>query len=76
MDGGQYAISNFHHNSLLQKGKAIALPSAEIKIVRTEVKTPIEEFSHQVISCLIKLLLQRLTWNYLWLMDGHGLVPI
>ena len=38
-------LSQIHHNFTLRKGKAIALNSAEIKIVRTNAKTPFREFS-------------------------------
>ena len=47
---GDNAPSQIHHNGALQKGKAIALNSAGIKIVRTNAKTPCWEFSHDVIS--------------------------
>ena len=40
------------------------LNSAETKIVRTNAKTPGGEFSFDVISYLIKLLLQCVMWNY------------
>ena len=40
-----------------KKDKAIALNFAEIKMVRTDAKTPGEGFSHEVISYLIELLL-------------------
>ena len=53
---GDNMLSQIHHNSVLQKGKAIVLNSAEIKMVRTKAKTPIGEFSLWVISCLIELL--------------------
>ena len=59
----------------LRKGKAIVVNSSKIKIMRTEAKTPSREFSLEVISCLIKQLLQHLTWNYPRLTDGHRLVP-
>ena len=52
-------LSQIHHNFTLRKGKAIALNSAEIKIVRTKAKTPSGEFSLEVISYLIQLLFQR-----------------
>ena len=51
---GDNALSQIHHNgTIIQKGKAIVLYSAEIKIARTEVKTPIGEFSLWVISYMI-----------------------
>ena len=37
-------LSQIQRNGTLQKGKAIALNSIEIKIVRTEAKTPIWTF--------------------------------
>ena len=43
--------------TVLRKGKTIALNFAEIKIVRTNAKTAGGEFSLEVISYLIKLLL-------------------
>ena len=49
-------LGTIHHNGALRNGKAIALNSAKIKIVRTETKTPHEEFSQRIISYLIKLL--------------------
>ena len=72
---GDNTLSQIHHNGALQKGKAIAKFSAEIKIVITGTKTPTREFPLEVISCLIELLCQRLTWNYPQPMDGHRLVP-
>ena len=72
---GDNTLSQIHHNSTLQKGKAIALSSAEIKIVRTDAKTPGGEFSLDVISYLIELLLQYVMWNYPQPTGGHGLVP-
>ena len=64
----------FTTTARLRKCKAIALNSAEIKIVRTNAKTPSGEFSHEAIRYLIELLLQGVTWNYLQPTDGHGLV--
>ena len=43
--------------------------------MRTEAETPNEEFSQQIISYLIELLLQCLTWNYPRPTDGPRLVP-
>ena len=50
---GDNLLSQIHNNGALQNGKAIAVNYAEIKIVRTEVKTPHEEFSQWIISYLI-----------------------
>ena len=36
---GDNTLSQIHHNDTLRKGKAIALNSAEIKIVRTRAQT-------------------------------------
>ena len=35
-------LSQIHHNGMLQKGKAIALDSAEIKIVRTKAQNSLQ----------------------------------
>ena len=51
---GDNTLLQIHDNDAFQKGKAIALNSAEIKIVRINATTPSAEFSHKVISYLIK----------------------
>ena len=63
-------LSQIHRNGALQKGKAITLNSVEVKIVRAETKTPL-----WVISSLIELLIQRVTWINSRLAFGHRLVP-
>ena len=42
---GDYTLSQIHRNCVLRKGKAIALISVEIKIARTDEKTPGGELS-------------------------------
>ena len=68
----------FTTTALYRNGKAIALNTVEIKIVRTEVRIPQVEFAQRIISFLDRTIFfnvefirdcaRRLT-------DGPGLVP-
>ena len=68
----------FTTTALYENGKAIALNSVEIKIVRTEVRIPQVEFAQRIISFLDRTIFFNVEYirdRARRLTDGPGLVP-
>ena len=60
---GDNLLSQIHRSAIIQNGKATTLYSAEIKIVRTEVKTRLGAFVCWVINQRSMNIFNFMSWN-------------